>query len=254
MGGKPLTALNIVMFPNDKLPLEVYSQIMHGGSDKVEEAGAVIAGGHTIDDETPKYGLAVTGIVHPQKIITNTQAEAGDILILTKPIGTGVIISGKGLDEVSEENYLLALNYMKQLNNTAAEIMQKFNVRAATDITGFSLIGHANNIAWGSNVSISFDSEKIPLLPGAYDLADLGCIPGAAFRNQKYLEKYCHVSDIDYNTKMLMFDAQTSGGILMCVKPEFTQQALNELIENDCVESKIIGEVIDKQNYDILIR
>ena len=239
MGGKPLTALNIVMFPNDKLPLEIYAQILQGGNDKVIEAGAVLAGGHTIDDEIPKYGLAVTGVVHPKKVISNTQAEVGDVLILTKPVGTGIIISAKGLDEVKTEDYQTALDNMKQLNKSAAEIMQKYEVRAATDITGFGLIGHAKNIAFGSNVTLSVKSKKIPLLPGAYEMTELGCIPTAAFRNQKQLETFCKFEkNVDYNLKMLMFDAQTSGGILMCVKPDVVEKALTELISNDCLNSK----------------
>jgi selenide, water dikinase len=253
MGGKPITALNIVMFPNTKIPMDVYAQILLGGHDKVTEAGAVIIGGHTIDDDIPKYGLAVTGTVHPERFTANSNAKPGDILILTKPIGTGVIITGKSENEVSAENYRIALDYMKMLNKTAAEVMQKFNVRAATDITGFSLIGHAKNIASASGVSLKLESNKIPLLPGAYELADMGCIPGASFKNQKFLEQFCGINDIDYNVKMLMFDAQTSGGILMCIKPNFAERALQDLKQNGCPDSAIVGEVTEKKDKDIFV-
>ena len=253
MGGKPITALNIVMFPNNKVPMDVYAQILLGGNDKVSEAGAVIVGGHTIDDDVPKYGLAVTGTVHPNKFTANSNAEPGDVLLLTKPVGTGVVITGKSEGEVSEEYYRIALNYMKMLNKSAAEVMQKYDVRAATDVTGFSLIGHSKNIASASDVTLRIDSSKVPLLPGAYELADLGCIPGASFKNQRFLEQFCEVQEIDYNIKMLMFDAQTSGGILMCIKPEFVESALQDLLQNGCPDSAVIGEVIDKGEKDIIV-
>ena len=253
MGGKPITALNLVMFPDEKIPIEVYIKILQGGSDKVIEAGALIIGGHTITDFPPKYGLAVTGIIHPEKVITNSNAKPGDVLVLAKPIGTGIIIAGKRLNETSEENYLEAIKNMKLLNKKAAEIMQKFNITTATDITGFSFIGHAKNVAEASKVSFVFQSKKIPLLPGAYDLVDLGCIPGAAFRNQKYLEKYCKFKNVDYNIKMLMFDAQTSGGILMCVNPLKVEDILSELRKSCYPNAAVVGEVQNEGRSRIII-
>ena len=156
MGGKPITALNLVMFPDEKIPIDVCIRILQGGSDKVIEAGALIIGGHTITDFPPKYGLAVTGIIHPERVITNSNAKPGDVLVLAKPIGTGIIIAGKRLNETSEENYLEAIKNMKLLNKKAAEIMQKFNIITATDITGFSFIGHSKNVAEASKVSFIF--------------------------------------------------------------------------------------------------
>ena len=164
MGGKPITALNLMMFPEEQIPLDVYTEILKGGNDKVVESGAVIIGGHTINDYPPKYGLAVTGIVHPEKIITNSNAEVGDVLILTKPIGSGIIVAGQKLDEVSQDDYRNALENMKLLNKEASEVMQKYNVKAATDITGFSFLGHALKMAQASDVSFSIRSKKIPLL------------------------------------------------------------------------------------------
>jgi len=253
MGGKPLTALNLIMFPDDKIPLNVYAEILKGGNDKVIEAGAMIIGGHTINDDPPKYGLAVTGTVHPTEIITNANAKPGEILILTKPLGTGIIVSGEKIGEVSEKDYRNALNYMKLLNKSAAEIMQKYQVRAATDITGFSFLGHSMKIAISSKVSMKINSKKIPLLSRAYELTDLGCIPGAAFRNQSYIEPNCFFEKIDYNRKMLMFDAQTSGGILMSVKRKSAENILQELRANDCPQAEIVGEVIEPQKYKIRI-
>ncbi len=242
MGGKPITALNLMMFPEEQIPLDVYTEILKGGNDKVVESGAVIIGGHTINDYPPKYGLAVTGIVHPEKIITNSNAEVGDVLILTKPIGSGIIVAGQKLDEVSQDDYRNALENMKLLNKEASEVMQKYNVKAATDITGFSFLGHALKMAQASDVSFSIRSKKIPLLSGAYELADLGCFPGACFRNQSYVERNCSFRNVDYNLKMLMFDAQTSGGILMCVRAADVDSVLKELRET-YPQTEIVGEV-----------
>jgi len=250
MGGKPITALNLMMFPDDKISLDVYSEILQGGNDKIIESGAIVVGGHSIRDFPPKYGMAITGVVHPNKIITNANAKPGDILVLTKPLGTGIIIAGQKLNEVSVENYQNALDYMKLLNKSAAEIMQKYKVRAATDITGFGLLGHSMNMAQASNVSMRIRSSDIPLLTGAYELTDLGCIPGASFRNLAFVEEYCSFTKIDYNLKMLMLDAQTSGGILMCVNHSVVDSLLKELIENVYPQATIIGEVISsKKRY-----
>lgn len=254
MGGKPITALNLIMFPDDKISLDVYLEILQGGNDKIIESGAIIVGGHSINDFPPKYGLAITGIVHPNKIITNANAKPGDILVLTKPLGTGVIIAGKKLNEVSLENYQNALDYMKFLNKSAAEIMQKYKVRAATDITGYSLLGHALNMAQASEVTMQIISSKVPILSGAYELVDLGCIPGATFRNLTYVEEYCSFTNVDYNLKMLMLDAQTSGGILMCVNKSVVDFLVSELIDNGNTHSTIIGEVMSSKDKCIITK
>src|SRR3989339_1497943 len=164
MGGTPLTALNLMMFPDEKIPLRIFSDILTGGFDKVKEAGALIVGGHTINDSTLKYGLAVTGIVHPDRVITNSNAQQGDILILTKPLGTGILTAGKKIGEVSEDDYSEALFTMMQLNNHACEMMQKFGIKCATDITGFSLLGHALKMSLASKVTLSSNSQSVTLL------------------------------------------------------------------------------------------
>lgn len=253
MGGKALTALNIVCFPSAKIPLEVLTAILSGGQRKVAEAGAVIAGGHTIDDYPPKYGLAVTGVVHPEKFISNAAARPGDTLILTKPLGTGIIIAGKRIDEVATSAYDAALSSMQQLNKAGAEIMQEFSVRAATDITGFSLLGHATKMALASKCSFTIESEAVPLLDGAYDLAEMGCIPGASFRNQEYVHEHINISShVDYNRKMCLFDAQTSGGLLMCV-PESADPdiVISRLYENGFPHSRIIGTVTPVKDFAV---
>lgn len=248
MGGQVLTALNLTMFPAD-LPLEVLKEILKGGQDKVVESGGVIAGGHTIADDTPKYGLAVTGWVHPDKLTTNAGAQDGDVLILTKPIGTGVIISAKRVELCDEETYLAAINNMKLLNREASVIMNKYNVKCATDITGFGLLGHTMKLASASEVSIRINASAIRSLPRVMEFIEMGCIPGAAFRNLEFIEEYCSFGDgIDYNTKMFLVDAQTSGGILMCVKPGQAEDVLEELNRSGYPASSVVGEVCQKDD------
>jgi selenide,water dikinase len=244
MGGTPVLALNIMMFPASKLPLEAYAEIMKGGSDMAIEAGVKIIGGHTIDDFPPKYGLAVVGYVHPDKIITNTGAKPGDVLLLTKPLGTGVILAGQKLGITPESDIILAKEYMKLLNRTGADVMRKHSIKGATDITGFGLAGHALKMARGSKVSIRLNLKKAPLLGSVYNLIDDGCIPGAAFRNLDYAEEFSDFSpDLDYNLKMAAFDAQTSGGLLMCVPSVKEEEVLNDLAGSGLTASAVIGTV-----------
>jgi selenide,water dikinase len=243
MGGKALSALNLVMFPSAKIDIGVLREILEGGAQKTKEAGAILTGGHTIDDDVPKYGLAVTGIVHPEQIISNQGAKVGDQLILTKPIGTGTLVAGHKLGEAKQSDYQQALDSMKQLNRISSEVMQLFNVHACTDITGFSLAGHGYEMAKASRVTLAINVQKVPLLNGAYDLTDLGCIPGASFRNYSYVKEQIMVADeVDYNLKMLMFDAQTSGGILMSVSKEEIPKVVKEL-NNRSQNAVVIGEV-----------
>lgn len=253
MGGTAITALNLVMFPSKKIPMEVLREILKGGADTCIEAGVVLAGGHTIDDYPPKYGLAVTGTVHPDKIITNAEASPGDILILTKALGTGVLTAGKRIGEASGGDFQNALDSMKQLNRQAADIMQEFGVRCATDITGFSLLGHGMKLARESRVLFEFDSKSLPVLPGAYDLLDYGCIPGAAFRNISYVEdSVSFAADLDYNLKMLAADAQTSGGILLCAPIKDVPRIL-ERLKMHYAQTSVVGRVLPTDNSGQLV-
>jgi len=236
------------MFPAAKMDLAVLKEILNGGADKVKEAGGVLGGGHTIDDFPPKYGLAVTGIVHPDRVIANCAAEPGDVLVLTKPIGTGAIIAGERLKEVSQEHYRGAIECMKQLNRGGAVLMQEHNIRCATDITGFGLLGHALEMAEGSGVVITVDASKVPLLDGAYDLIDMGCIPGAAFRNLKYVEERTRfVESLDYNLKMILLDAQTSGGLLIGCKADTAGKLVTGLKEAGYPHTAVIGKVSERK-------
>jgi selenide,water dikinase len=248
MGGDPVLALNIMMFPAARLPMEVYAEIMKGGFDKATEAGVRIIGGHTIDDYPPKYGLAVVGYVHPDKIITNSGAKPGDCLILTKSIGTGIIMAGQRLGIASDDDDAEARKLMKQLNNLGAAVMKRHSIRGATDITGFGLAGHALKMAKASRVSLEIEMQKIPLIGSTYKLVDEGCIPGASFRNLEYAEKDVSFStDLDYNLKMIAFDAQTSGGLLICAPEDKVEQILSDLKDAGLSESGVIGQVTEEK-------
>lgn len=246
MGGDPVLALNIMMFPAAKLPMEAYAEIMKGGFDKATEAGVRIIGGHTIDDFPPKYGLAVVGYVHPSKIMTNAGARPGDLLILTKPVGTGVILAGHRLGMASDKDLNAAKSFMKLLNKSGADVMRKYNIKGATDVTGFGLAGHALKMARASKVSFKINMKNIPLIGDTYKLVDDGCIPGASFRNLDYAEKDIDFdADLDYSLKMIAFDAQTSGGLLFSAPPGKTENILMDLKNAGLSESGVIGSVIE---------
>jgi len=248
MGGDPVLALNIMMFPAAKLPMEAYAEILKGGFDKATEAGVRIIGGHTIDDFPPKYGLAVVGYIHPEKVITNSGARQGDSLILTKPVGTGIIMAGQRLGLATEDDVFSALLLMKQLNKSGADVMKKFNIRGATDITGFGLAGHALKMAKASNVSVEINMEKVPLIGQTYNLVNDGCIPGASFRNLEFAEDELFSDPrLNYNLKMIAFDAQTSGGLLMSVPSGETDLILKDLHLAGLPSAEIIGSVTGKK-------
>ncbi len=242
MGGKVLTAMNLVMFPATGIPFEVLHEIVRGGQEKVTEAGGLLVGGHTIADYPPKYGLAVTGIVHPERLINNANAEPDQVLILTKPIGTGTLVAGQRLGQASAADYQRALDSMKQLNRKPAEVMQEFRIRAATDITGFGLLGHCLNIAKASGVTLEIDAERVPVLPGVIDLLEAGCIPGASFRNLSHVESSTDFAPgLAYSLKMLTLDPQTSGGILLCAPADTADALLAALRSQGCPSAAVIG-------------
>jgi len=246
MGGTPLLALNLMMFSREKIPMDIFKEILDGGYKKVSEAGALIVGGHTIDDHPPKYGLAVVGTVHPDQLITNAGATVNDVLVLTKSIGTGALVAGEknGLSE--RKDYQRALDQMKHLNNHGARLAGKYGVSGMTDITGFGLAGHAMKMAEASRVSFRIRSAQIPLLKGAYQVYEKGSIPGAAFRNLEFTGEHIHCTrTVDYNRKMLLHDAQTSGGLLMAVNPDHAGPLIEELSRVDPDMPAVeIGEVI----------
>ena len=234
--------------------MEAYAEILKGGFDKATEAGVNIIGGHTIDDSPPKYGLAVVGYVHPGKIITNSGARPGDSLILTKAIGTGVILAGHRLGLASDDDLDDAKKIMKLLNKSGADVMKDHNIRGATDITGFGLAGHALKMAKASGVSLKINMKEVPLIGNTCKLIDKGCIPGASFSNLEYAEKHIDFeSGLDYNLKMIAFDAQTSGGLFFSAPPDKVNEILQDLLSAGLSDSKVIGTVIDLQEKYIYL-
>jgi selenide,water dikinase len=252
MGGEVILALNIAAWRDD-LPLELLTEIFRGGADKVAEAGAAIAGGHTVTDQEPKYGLCVTGVIHPDRIITKAGARAGDVLVLTKPLGIGLITTA-GKNGVASETHLQnAIAWMSKLNRGGAQAMQEVGIRCATDITGYGLLGHAHEIAQASNVTLQFNLDALPILDGALEYAHQKQIPGGAGRNKLYLEDkiiFTRMPDEDRNE--ILFDPQTSGGLLIAV----AENKLDELaraLGSRKVEFWIIGQVVPKTTPQTLI-
>lgn len=249
MGGTVLTAMNLVMFPASGIPMEVLGEILRGGREKVVEAGGVIVGGHTIADSPPKYGLAVTGMVHPSRVIANSKGQPEQALILTKPLGTGVLVAGQRVGEADPAHYRVAIASMKQLNRAGAEIMQKYGVTCATDVTGFGLLGHALHIARASGITLEFETARLPVLPGVRALLELGCIPGGAFRNQTYVEKATLFgTGVSQADRMLALDPQTSGGLLMLISPDAAEPALADLHAAGYSSAALIGHSVPLQD------
>jgi len=217
MGGEPLTAMNVVGWPVDKLDIAILGEILRGGQDKVHEAGALIVGGHTIIDEEVKYGLSVTGRVHPKRVLTNAAAKAGDQLVLTKPIGTGLLATAMKQDRLSETAAEALYASMTRLNAHAAREAVRIGVRSATDVTGFGLLGHAYHLALASNVTLEIDRGRVPLLPEARNLAVSGLRTGGLERNSSYLESRIAWGSTSADDRALLQDPQTSGGLLVAV-------------------------------------
>ncbi len=241
MGGVPLTAMNIAGFPSDKLPVEVLGEILRGGQDKVHEAGAFIVGGHTVIDDEVKYGLAVTGRVHPGKLLTNAGARAGDRLILTKPLGSGILATAAKRGALAPSTERLLIETMTTLNAAASRAALEAGSRCATDITGFGLLGHASHIARASNVTLRIDSAAVPVLPGTAEAWSAGARTGGAERNAAYLESLVQWGAVPEATRAIFFDPQTSGGLLIAVHPSKASMLLAAL--PDAAE---IGEALPR--------
>ena len=219
MGGKPFLALNIAALP-DHLPPEISSEILRGGAEKAREAGVVVAGGHTVKDKEPKYGLVALGFVHPKKIISKNGIKAGDALVLTKPLGAGVTTTALKQEKADIAHVQEAIEWMSRLNDKAGQLAAEFGARGGTDITGFGFLGHAAEMAGASGVSLKIEFAKLPFLGGARGYAAKGIFPGGAFDNKGYFEKFTELSDLDEPSQMLLFDPQTSGGLCFGVARE----------------------------------
>lgn len=244
MGGEPKLALNIMAVPKD-MPQEAVHEILKGGYSKVYEAGALITGGHSILDEEPKYGLSVTGFVHPDKLLRNLGAKPGDVLFLTKPLGMGIITTAAKVDMVSKETYDYALKLMMTLNKGARDVMVKYDVHACTDVTGFGLLGHASEMATGSEVELHIDVDSIDLLKEALDLATIGILPEGMYRNRDFAEKYVNPGDVILAKQDMLYDPQTSGGLLIAVDGKDADKFYEELKSN-VPSAQRIGVVKEK--------
>ncbi len=253
MGAKPLTAMNIVCYDKVNLSLEILREIMHGGKNKIDESGAVLLGGHTIEDVEMKYGLSVTGTVHPNSVLRNSSAHEGDVIIATKPFGIGVLSTAMKADVCSDRETKEAIDTMLQLNAKAAEVALRHKATACTDITGFGLLGHLSEMS--RDITMEIDSNAINLLEGSMKYAKIGYICGGSRRNRQFiLPKIEMAETIDEELKMIMFDAQTSGGLVFTVPQSEAENTIRELKDCGYEKSSIIGICHKKGEKSILIR
>ena len=245
MGGEPKLALNLLCIPED-MPKEAVHEILRGGYEKCYEAGAIITGGHSIHDAEPKYGMSVTGFVHPDKMLTNSGAKPGDVLLLTKPIGIGVLTTGHKAELTSKESMDLAYKMMTTLNKSARDAMVKYNVHSCTDVTGFGLIGHSYEMAQGSDTEITLNVDAIDLIPEALELARMGILPAGMYRNRRFAQKAVDAGDIELAKQDLLYDPQTAGGLMIAVAPE-DADALFEELKTTVPSAQRIGTVAEYQ-------
>jgi selenide, water dikinase len=253
-GGRPLTAMNIVCFPLKTMDISVLREILRGGLQKMHEAGVVLLGGHSVEDRELKYGLSVTGVIHPSRIIFNTGCRAGDKLILTKPLGVGIINTALKGQMASEESIKEAVRSMATLNKQASELMQQESVHACTDITGFGLLGHACEMIEGQDVCIVIDSRAVPYIPEARQLAEMGLLPGGMYRNRDFRSHMVEVEPgVPSPLVEIMYDPQTSGGLLISLAREAADRFLASLHAQGVPQAAVIGEVRESPSGRILV-
>jgi selenide,water dikinase len=245
MGGKPKTAMNLVGFPLKQMDISILRQIIQGGLDKLKEADVVLVGGHSVEDRELKYGLSVTGFIHPDRVLTKKNIQVGDRLILTKPLGTGVINTAIKGGVASAEVAERVARQMAALNRVAAEVMNQYRVHACTDITGFGLLGHLAEMVVGSGCGMRLNADTIPILPEAIDYAAMGMLPAGAFKNREFRESMVEFSaSVNPLVRDLLFDPQTSGGLLICLDRADAEELIGELNRKGIDEAALIGEVI----------
>jgi selenide,water dikinase len=254
MGGEPKTVLNIVGYPIKKLGPDMLSDMLRGAADKVIEAGAITVGGHSIDDQEPKFGLSVTGIVHPDKVWRNVGAKPGDVLVLTKPIGVGIITTGIKRSVVTPEQEQMVTETMAMLNKTAAECLKEYRPNSVTDVTGFGLLGHSSEMARGSNVSFEITLSQVPVLEGALELARDGVVPGGSKSNHKWLNDDVTYEGLSLEEQLLLCDAVTSGGLLVSLPEEDAKNYVDRLNANGLSFASIIGRVMEKNEKLIYVK
>jgi selenide,water dikinase len=247
--------MNIVCFPTQSMDISVLKEILRGGVDKILEAGAILVGGHSIEDTELKYGLSVTGTVHPKRLVTNSEAKVGDKLILTKPLGTGIISTALKSGAVDAETVTRLTNCMATLNDKASGLMQEVGVHACTDITGFGFLGHTIQLAQNSQVGISLDITAIPFLPEAGELAKRGLCPGGLGRNREFYSDAVEIAkEIPSHVADILFDPQTSGGLLICLAPRKAQLLLKRLQQAGIEDAAIVGEVVSKPKGTVIAK
>jgi selenide, water dikinase len=253
MGGAPRLALNFAGFPRAKLSLDILGEILRGGGDKCREAGVLVIGGHTIDDVEPKFGLAVTGFVHPDRVVTNATARLGDRLVLTKPLGMGVTTTGIKQEWTSPATIDEAIRVMAVLNRGAADAMNEVGVSAATDVTGFGLLGHLHEMTRAAGVRARIRLHDVPILEEAWDLARRGAVPGGTTRNRESLEQAVTWQGVEETARVLLCDAQTSGGLLMAVPETQCERLLSALRAQRTPVQALVGEIEDRGNGEIIV-
>lgn len=255
MGGQPLTVLNIVGFPINKLDKSILAEILRGAADKTHEAGAVIVGGHSIDDPEPKFGMAVTGTAHPDRILTNAGARPGDVLVLTKPIGTGILSKAIKEDVLDQETTQIATEMMAQLNKKAAEAMKDLEVHGCTDVTGFGLLGHAAEMAEGSQVGLEIDSDRVPVLPRTQEMADQGIVPAGSKSNHLWLaDRVQYPDSMKLESRWILSDAVTSGGLLVSIAEKDASTYVERLHDSGVDKAVIIGKVVAEHPGKIIVK
>ena len=251
MGGRPFLALNVTALPPD-LPAEVAVEIIRGGAEKTREAGVVLAGGHSIQDEEPKFGLVVLGFVHPEKMLTKGGARPGDVLLLSKPLGFGTITTALKNDQADPSDVSEAVGWMKRLNRLAAELATEFGLRGGTDVTGFSLLGHASEVSQASRVRLRLEFDHIPFVRGARRYAEMFIFPGGASDNRMFFsEQVQFAAGVDEPSQMLLFDPQTSGGLLLSVPPG----KLEALLERAAQVGQLlwpVGRVLEGSGIEVV--
>jgi len=253
MGGKPLLAMNVVCFPQCE-DMSILARILEGGLSKIKEAGALLVGGHTVDDNEPKYGLAVSGLVHPGQIISNSGARPGDLLYLSKPLGSGIITTAIKAEMAAAQDAEEAIMWMTMLNKEGSEVMQQCGIKAATDVTGFGLMGHLFELASASDVQVEVYAEAVPVMSGAMEYASLGLIPAGAYRNRDYLEgKLLYQDQIDPDRRELLFCPETAGGLLMAVPAGQEEEFLHKMASRKVTVS-FIGRVTAEKFAPLCIR
>jgi selenide,water dikinase len=253
MGGDPTTALNIVGFPKGKMELEILGEILRGGAEKAKEAGAVVIGGHSLIDAELKYGMAVTGVIHPDRVIRNVGVKAGDALVLTKALGTGIITTALKKRQATPKAVKAAVESMTTLNRVASKVMREFDVHACSDITGYGLLGHGQEMASGSDVTIEFDARALPVLHGAVRLAALGNLTGGCKRNRAYLtDKIAVDPTIREGLVEVAFDPQTSGGLLIALDERDAAKLVARLQDNGIPSATVVGRAVPHR--DVWVR